>query len=235
MVILFGSVCASTAMHVPPHPLWFWFVLAMPCVVLFGLWLVLRCTNLSLKPWGRWLAWISLVLWLPTFLLFDASGTHRNLRFIASTVFYTCWTAGLWIKHRYRVETITTASRSLYIPWRSADFSIPSTLRIPVRDISSVSPWYKEKLGLREASNIQQESESAVFHFKRDGNFVVLTTKERTVASKTPIFFSKKIERMRNILNMRGVRPGPIDRDRQGIRYFEIHDPEGNVIEVVEE
>jgi predicted enzyme related to lactoylglutathione lyase len=33
----------------------------------------------------------------------------------------------------------------------------------------------------------------------------------------------------------RGVNVGIIERDRQGIRYFQIHDPEGNEIEVVED
>jgi hypothetical protein len=33
----------------------------------------------------------------------------------------------------------------------------------------------------------------------------------------------------------RGVNVGAIEKDRQGTQYFEIHDPEGNSIEVVEE
>lgn len=40
---------------------------------------------------------------------------------------------------------------------------------------------------------------------------------------------------MKEVLAERGVDSGPIERDRQGARYFEIHDPEGNLIEVVEE
>jgi predicted enzyme related to lactoylglutathione lyase len=40
---------------------------------------------------------------------------------------------------------------------------------------------------------------------------------------------------MRDALAARGVYAEPIEQDRQGIRYFNIHDPEGNVIEVVEE
>jgi hypothetical protein len=47
--------------------------------------------------------------------------------------------------------------------------------------------------------------------------------------------FSKKIGKMKNVLGARGVDVGTIKQDRQGIRYFQIHDPEGNVIEVVEE
>jgi hypothetical protein len=36
-------------------------------------------------------------------------------------------------------------------------------------------------------------------------------------------------------MSARGVDVGIIEKDRQGIRYFQIHDPEGNAIEVVEE
>jgi hypothetical protein len=40
---------------------------------------------------------------------------------------------------------------------------------------------------------------------------------------------------MRDVMMARGVNVGSIERDRQGIQYFEIRDPEGNEIEVVEE
>jgi hypothetical protein len=33
----------------------------------------------------------------------------------------------------------------------------------------------------------------------------------------------------------RGLNVGTVERDRQGILYFQIRDPEGNEIEVVEE
>jgi predicted enzyme related to lactoylglutathione lyase len=40
---------------------------------------------------------------------------------------------------------------------------------------------------------------------------------------------------MRDVLAARGVNVGTIERDRQGTRYFEIRDPEGNEIEVVDD
>jgi hypothetical protein len=33
----------------------------------------------------------------------------------------------------------------------------------------------------------------------------------------------------------RGVQVGNVEQDRQGTHYFQVRDPEGNVIEVVEE
>jgi hypothetical protein len=37
------------------------------------------------------------------------------------------------------------------------------------------------------------------------------------------------------VMAARGVDVGAIEQDRQGSHYFQIHDPEGNAIEVVEE
>ena len=49
------------------------------------------------------------------------------------------------------------------------------------------------------------------------------------------MLFTKKIGRIRDVLVARGVEVGPIAQDRQGIHYFQIRDPEGNLIEVIEE
>jgi predicted enzyme related to lactoylglutathione lyase len=109
-------------------------------------------------------------------------------------------------------------------------------LRILVRDIDSVTPWYVEKLGLRKlAAAPPAEPSAAIFRFKADGNSVILTTRDGSQTGKTPILFSKKIDRMRDVMSARGVDVGAIEQDRQGIHYFQIHDPEGNAIEVVEE
>jgi predicted enzyme related to lactoylglutathione lyase len=109
-------------------------------------------------------------------------------------------------------------------------------LRILVRDIDSVSPWYVEKLGLRKlAEALPQEPCAAIFRFNADGHSVILTTRSGIETGKTPILFTKKIRKIRDVLAARGVEPDPIEQDRQGIHYFQIHDPEGNAIEVVEE
>ena len=49
------------------------------------------------------------------------------------------------------------------------------------------------------------------------------------------MLFTKKIGRIRDVLVARGVKAGTIEQDRQGIHYFQIRDPEGNLIEVIEE
>ena len=109
-------------------------------------------------------------------------------------------------------------------------------MRVLVRDIDSVSPWYVEKLGLRKlAEPPLGDPRAAVFRFKADGPSLILTTRSGFRTGKTPILFTRKIGRMKKVLAARGVEAGPVELDGQGIHYFEIRDPEGNVIEVVEE
>jgi predicted enzyme related to lactoylglutathione lyase len=115
-------------------------------------------------------------------------------------------------------------------------FTVPAGTRILVRNIDSVSPWYFEKLGLRKfAGNDLGEAGAAVFKFKEDGKPVVLTTRAGLGAGSTPMLFTRKVAKMRDVLAARGVNVGAIERDRQGTRYFEIRDPEGNEIDAVEE
>ena len=134
-------------------------------------------------------------------------------------------------------ETLRVPKAKWYLPWTSAEFSIPApSVRVLVRDIDSVSPWYIEKLGLRKlAESPWGESGVATFRFKEDGNSVVLTTRAGLGTGKTAMLFTKKIGRIRDVLVARGVKVGAIEQDRQGIRYFQIRDPEGNLIEVIEE
>ena len=221
-------------MHVPPHPPWFWLVLSTPFAVWLGLWAIMRFAEVSLKPLGRWFAGIGIML-LPVFLLLDAGEGHRTLRFVVSILFYSFWTSAVWIGHRYRVESLAMASRRFHFPWQYAEFTIPTTLRIHVRNIEFVTPWYKEKLGLRESATLLREPNAEAYQFKKDGNFVVFTNQRGLGTEKTPILFTRRIERMWRILSARGVQAGTVEKDRQGTRYFEIHDPEGNLIEIVEE
>jgi hypothetical protein len=100
----------------------------------------------------------------------------------------------------------------------------------------SVAPWYVDKLGLRESGETRSaQSGVATYKFKEDGKIIILTTKMSYRTDRPLILFTKRIGRMKGILSDRGIDVGPIRQDRQGTRYFDIHDPEGNTIEVVEE
>lgn len=221
-------------MHLPPHPFWFWLILASPILMWAALWAIAQYGRVPLKPLTPWL-WAGMVLFLPAYVVLDVMEGHKALRLGAGAIVYTCWMSLLWIEKRYMFETLRGPSAKWYTPRSSATFSIPQNARISVRDIDSVAPWYVQKLGLRKlAGNSPAESGVTTYKFKEDGKSITLTTKTNRT-DQTLILFTKKISRMKGVLSARGIDVGPIEQDRQGTCYFEIHDPEGNTIAVVEE
>jgi len=179
---------------------------------------------------------VGMLLTFPAFIVLDASDGHKTLRLAVDAVFYTCMIGSAGISWNYTFETLRGPRNKWYMPWSSARFSIPQNARIFVRDIDSVAPWYVDKLGLRKSTESHwAESGAATYRFKEDGKSITLTTKTSQGTEKTLILLTKRIGRMQGVLSARGIDVGPIGQDRQGTRYFEIHDPEGNAIEVVEE
>jgi len=222
-------------MHLPAHPLWFWLVIVSPFIVWTALWAIAQFGRVSLKPLTPWLT-AGIILSFPVFIALDASDSHKASRLIAEAVFYTCFIGVTWIQRWSMFETLRGPSGKWYIPWSSARFSIPQNAHIVIRDMDSVAPWYVDKLGLRKAAETSSaESGVATYKFKEDGKSIMLTTKMSYRTDRPLILFTKKIGRMKGILSERGINVGAIEQDRQGTRYFEIHDPEGNAIEVVEE
>lgn len=225
-------------MHLPPHPVWFWLILVSPFLIWLTLWIVARNPKVSLKALRPWLVAGYIVFLIP-YLFLDVipTGGNKVMRLALQAAFYTCLCVSLWIQRRNMFETLRSPNARWYSRWRSAEFSVPApSLRILVRDIDSVSPWYVEKLGLRKLAEApKQEPSAAIFRFKADGHSVILTTRSGFQTGNTPILFTKKIGRIRDVLAARGVATGTIEQDRQGTHYFQIHDPEGNAIEVVEE
>ncbi len=222
-------------MHLPAHPVWFWLIDLAPVLLLLGLWIVANTTRVPLKPLARWL-WVGYFLLFIPLLLIQAMNGHKTLRLVIGAATWTCWALALWIGGRSRLETLRAPGAKWYFPGNAVAFSVPAGTRILVRNLDSVSPWYIEKLGLYQSTgNNVGDSGGATFRFKEDGNPVVLATRGDLGPNKTPMLFTKKVGKMRDLLAARGVNVGTIERDRQGIRYFQIRDPEGNEIEVVEE
>lgn len=172
---------------------------------------------------------------LPAYVMTDLMDDHRALRAGVSSTFLACWGMLMWLQNRYRFETLRAPGAKWYSLAGSATFSLPSTVRILVRDVDSVSSWYVEKMGLRKLAKNPWGEDVATYQFKEDGHSVVLTNTAGFGIQKHPMFFAKKITKMKEILTARGVISDPLQQDRQGIRYFEIRDPEGNAIEIVEE
>jgi len=221
--------------RLPTHPVWFWLLSGAPFFIVLVFWAVARSGKISLKPLKPYLVAGS-ILFGPTYFFLDVAGGHGALRLASGAIFWTCWLTLQSINGWWRFETLRAPGAKWYIPWNSAKFSIPKGMRILVQNVSEVSPWYVEKLGLRKlADKPDNESGAATYKFQKDGNSIVLSTRRNFETGRTPILFSKKIGKMKNVLAARGIDVGTIKQDRQGIRYFQIHDPDENVIEVVEE
>jgi hypothetical protein len=186
--------------------------------------------NVSLKPLRGWLAVTSIAL-LAGSMIYDVSD-HRRLSNFLRLGFWSAWCILLWISRRAMFATVSNGGST----WRRASFMVPRSVHIPVENLGNVSPWYTEKLGLRRMTSVPayEESGAVGYKFNEDGIPIILTSRDKLRTQRTPIFYAKKIEKTRDILRSRGIEVGSILRDRQGTRFFEIHDPEGNVIEFVE-
>jgi predicted enzyme related to lactoylglutathione lyase len=222
-------------MHLPVHPIWFWLIALAPWFLLLALWAAANGLKVPLKPLARWLWAGYFLLFVPYFIVNEMNG-HKTLRLVVRTAFWTCWATAGWIRSRSMFETLRAPHTKWYLPWSAVTFTVPAGTRILVRNIDLLSPWYAEKLGLRKFGESDLgEPGATTFRFKEDGKPVVLTTRADLGPGETPMLFTKEIGKMRDVMMARGVGVGTIERDRQGIQHFEIRDPEGNEIEVVEE
>jgi hypothetical protein len=106
---------------------------------------------------------------------------------------------------------------------------------VGIRDLARSVAWYVEKLGLREIEVEMDESEGCVaLGFSNDEYIVALGPAGKLTAELRPLLFTTNIKKAKDFLNSRGAGLGEIEQGAQG-HYFEIRDPEGNVIEVSEE
>ena len=224
-------------MHLSPHSFWFWLILLSPFLAWLALWIAANTLQKSLKPLTPWL-WAGFIVFFIPYIFLDLgmTGRYKTMRLVFGVVAWGCYNMAFWIKRRYTFETLRGQGAKWYLPRSGAEFSIPVSTRIWVQDVNSVLPWYVAKLGLRKlAENAGGEVGVATLRFKEDGSSIILTKRGDFRTGKTPIFFTKKIGKMRDVMAARGVNVGMIEHDRQGTRYFQIRDPEGNEIEVVEE
>lgn len=221
-------------MRLPHHPFWFWLILLSPFCAWLASWVAAQYKRdwfNHLRPWLK----VGFFLSIPAYVVVAEMDGHKVLRLVVWAIFYTCWTVHLRIESRYMHETIGGPTSKWYFPWTLAKFSIPRNALVHVRDISSVSMWYFDKLGLHKAAeNPWVEADSAIYRFTEGGKSITLTTKSN-VTARPLILFTKRIGKMNGVLRSRGIEVGTIKQDRQGTRYFEIHDPEGNAIEIIEE
>jgi len=203
-------------------------------VIWLALWAVATFGKVRMKRLTPWLIAL-LVLSFPTYLALDLSGDRKFWRLISEATFYTCWVTLLWIQRWSLFESISLPSAKWYTPWRVARFSMRNGAIIRVQAIDSASRWYSAKLGLeRQTADLISRPDFAKLAFKQDGHSVVLVTTEALTSERRRILFTRNIEKMKEVLVARGLQVPPIERDRQGTPFFEVYDPDGNEIEVVQ-
>ena len=211
--------------HFHPGPALF--VLA----ALLALWAVLfvlaEFGDVSLKPLKSWLAWL---LWGLTAFPLVMEGLPRSWR-IAVFAAYAGATMVLgWVKRRYLFESNVKPPRSL-----ASLLTVPQPTYVAVRDVAGAAPWYAEKFGLRKLAATEQPRKDGIrLQFNENTHPVILAPKDPVVARPTPMFFTRKLDRVRDALTANGVSAGPIQQDRQGTHFFELLDCEGNPLEISE-
>jgi hypothetical protein len=225
--------------HLPSHPVWFWLILLSPFVLWLLAWVTVNTVTASLKPFAPWLLGSCAVFFILYFASDPMLGLRKDTRvvhLVLGAIAWSCWGIAVLLQRRFLFEKLLGPGGKWYFPWDGVGFSIPNDTRVLVANIDSVSPWYIGTLGLRKLVEKEPVSSGdARFQYKADGRSIVLTTRRDFRTNKTPILFTKKISKMRDVLTERGASPGDLLRDRQGIRYFEVSDPEGNKMEVVED
>jgi catechol 2,3-dioxygenase-like lactoylglutathione lyase family enzyme len=116
-------------------------------------------------------------------------------------------------------------------------FLIADNCAIDVQNLAAAREWYKEKLGLRESRDRQEDDSGRPFvdlHISGDDTFVSLVELEpgATKENQHVIFFANNLEKAHQWLAGRGVAVEPLTADSGGNRLFRFHDVEGNTIEV---
>ena len=115
-------------------------------------------------------------------------------------------------------------------------FSAAGANYIGVRDLTSATSWYKEKLAVREIDVEMDDGEGCVaLGFSNDEYIITLGPTGKPTDELRPLLYTTNIKKAREFLHSRGASPGEIEKDAQGTDYFEMRDPEGNVVEVCEE
>lgn len=124
-----------------------------------------------------------------------------------------------------------------YTPLVMALFSPAGTNYIAVADTAAAISWYKDKLGLHKI-NLELD-EGVAMGFSKDQCALVLGPPVPPIdgppSGETSMLYTSNVKKARELLSARGVYVGAIQQDRQGTHCFEMHDPEGNVIEICEE
>lgn len=212
-------------MHAPSVPT---IIILLAPFVFWGLLFILaEYGNVPLKALKPWLIAPGWALWAAGFF-----GVIRNRRWqfaLFSGYFATGLVLG-WINKRYLFVSSVKPTRSM-----ASVLTVPQATYISVGDVSTASPWYIEKFGLRELSPTEEIGPGDVaLKFNESTYPVVLIPRDPAKSRSVPVFLTRNIVKARSRIIAVGINTGPLQRDRQGTQFFELLDGEGNTLEVCE-
>lgn len=212
-------------MHVPPTPV---IVVMLTPFVLWGmLYIISEYGNVTIKPLIPWLVVLCYLLYGTAILGVIAD---RHWRFAFFSLYGGTGLVYSWLKRRYFFTSSVKPSRSL-----ASVLVVPEPMYVAVRDVNATSQWYAEKFGLRKLSPTDEIGPYAVaLQFDPDKYPVILVPRDPMTPRSVPVFFARNIAKARRRLIADGVNAGPLQEDRQGTKFFEFLDGEGNTVEVCE-
>jgi catechol 2,3-dioxygenase-like lactoylglutathione lyase family enzyme len=115
-------------------------------------------------------------------------------------------------------------------------YSSGSSNYVGVVDIASSTAWYIDKLGLSKVNVELDDGEDCVaLGFSKEDSAVCLGPPGAPTNELTAVLYCSSVKKAREFLFSRGVNVGEIQQDRQGTSFFEMRDPENNLIEISEE
>jgi hypothetical protein len=211
-------------MHLPSTPVLI--LLLAPFALWAMLFILAECGSVTLKPLVPWLLAACWIFW--------GAGTIANIsnRRWKDALYFIYFGMSLvlgWLKSRYFFEDNAKPTYSL----RSL-LTVPQPTYVMVRDVAASSSWYSEKFGLRKLAE-QPRPDGIALQFDEAADPVILVPKDPAVFRRAPVFFTRKVGKVRNRLIANGVNVSPVQKDRQGTSFFEILDSEGNTLEVSEQ
>ena len=113
-------------------------------------------------------------------------------------------------------------------------------VQIAVRDMPKAKEFYAEKLGLAVASDYRRDDENwwVALTLPQDGVTMTLTTHHAHMkpGTMTLYFATADVAAAHTALTGNGVRVGAIQDDLHGpgsgVKFFQLNDPDGNLIHV---
>jgi predicted enzyme related to lactoylglutathione lyase len=107
---------------------------------------------------------------------------------------------------------------------------------VPVRDLDAAAKWYAQAFGCRYSEFTDDDGQrTLLLQFFEEDMGLMLGSATCPPNDLPPIIYADKAEKANEYLSRRGVFTGPVQKDAQGTKFFEIRDCDGNLLEVSEE